>query len=223
MTTLDELKRLWEAQDRKLDTCLRLNHELLRAEKLKRVRSPLRRLVLGLSLEIAASAVGLVLLGNFLAEHITEAGFVWPAAVLDVWLILVIAASIRQLVLANRIDYDEPVTTIQHQLGELRMLRLRAFRLELLTGQIVWWLPFFIVSLKLLFAVDAYRFLSTTFIVENLFFGLAFIPISIWITRRFGLRIQRSVFMRRLADEIAGRSLTEAQTYMAKLSDFERN
>ena len=223
MTTLDELKRLWEAQDRKLDTCLQLNHELLRAEKLKRVRSPLRRLVLGLSLEIAASAVGLVLLGNFLAEHITEAGFVWPAAVLDVWLIFVIAASIRQLVQANRINYDEPVTTIQHQLGELRMLRLRAFRLELLTGQIVWWLPFFIVSLKLLFAVDAYRFLSTTFIVGNLLFGLAIIPISIWITRRFDLRIQRSVFMRRLADEIAGRSLTEAQTYAAKLSDFERN
>ena len=40
---------------------------------------------------------------------------------------------------------------------------ITAFRLELLTGQIVWWLPFFIVSLKLLFAVDAYRFLSTKY------------------------------------------------------------
>jgi hypothetical protein len=223
MTTLDELKLAWEAHDRKLDASLRLSHELLRAAKLNRVRSPLRRLVFELSLEIAASVVGLFLLGNFLAQHITEGRFVWPAAMLDVWLILCIAASIRQLVQANRIDYDEPVTTIQRQLGELRILRLRAFRLELLTGQIVWWLPFFIVALKLLFGVDAYRFLSTTFIVVNLLFGLAIIPLAIWITRRLGHRIERSAFMRRLADEIAGRSLTEAQTYMAKLSDFEKD
>ncbi len=217
MTTLDEMKSAWEAQDRKLDASLRLNQELLRAATLNRVRSPLRRLVFELSLEIAASAAGLVLLGTFLAQHIAEARFVWPAAMLDVWLILCLAASARQLVQANRIDYDEPVTTIQRRLGELRILRLRAFRLELLTGQIVWWLPFLIVALAGLFGIDAYRFLSTTFIAVNLLLGVAVIPLAIWIARRFEHR-----FLRRLADEIAGRSLTEAQAHVAKLSDFER-
>jgi hypothetical protein len=223
MTTIDELKLAWEAQDRKLDASLRLSHELLRAEKLNRVRSPLRRLVLELGLRIAASAVGLVVVGNFLAQHITEARFVWPAAMIDAWLILCVAASIQQLVQANRIDYDEPVTSIQRQLGELRIFRLRTFRLELLTGQIVWWLPFFIVAVKALFGIDAYRFLSSTYIVVNLLFGLAIIPLAIWMAKRFDRRIERSALVGRLADAIAGRSLTQALAYLAKLSDFEKD
>lgn len=82
-------------------------------------------------------------------------------------------------------------------------------------------MPFLIVALQLLFGIDIYRYIGTTFIAVNLAAGLAVIPLAVWFTRRFGARIERSVLMRRLADEIAGRSLREAQRSMKLLHEFE--
>lgn len=222
MTTLDELKSMWEANDRKLDESVRLNRVLLRGERLRGVRAPLRQLIFELSMEIAASAVAMALLGNFFAQPIAEARFVWPAALLDLWLLFCIVASARQLVRAKRIAYDGPVATIQGQLGELRILRVRTFRVALLSGQIVWWIPFSIVALKMLFGIDAYRFLSAGVIAVNLLFGVAVIPAAIWMTKRFGHRFKRSGWMGRLADEIAGRSLSEAQRTVTEIVEFEK-
>lgn len=112
MTTLDELKAAWEAHDRKLDQSVRLNRETLRREKLNDLRYPLRRLKIGLSVEIAVAVATLIVIGAFLARHLTEARFAWAAGLLDAWLILCVATSIRQLAQANRIEYDKPVTTI---------------------------------------------------------------------------------------------------------------
>jgi hypothetical protein len=222
MTTLDAMKAAWEAQDRKIDEALRINRQLLTAAKLDRVRTPLRRLMIGLGIEIGGLVASLLVVGNFIAGYITEVRFVWPAAVIDLWLIFTLALTVRQFVAVKRIAFDQPVATLQRQIADLRILRLHAIRWELLTGQITWWIPFLIVWLKLFFGVDAYFFLSTTFIGVNLLFGVALIPLAIWLAKRYGEAWEDSPLMHKLADTVAGRSLTEAQNYAATLSDFEK-
>lgn len=221
MTTFEEMEAAWKAQSAKLDQVTLLLVDQVRSESVSRVKAPLRSLIVSLWLEIALSAAGMLLMGSFLAEHVTQARFVWPAALMDIWFGATLIAAIRQLLPAAKINYDEPISCVQQQLGRLRILRLKTFRWLFLTGQIVWWMPFLITSLKMGFGVDAYRYLTPGFIMANMLAGLALIPLVLQVLKRFRFAAKASWY-ERLADIVAGRSLAEAQHQAQIVADFIR-
>jgi hypothetical protein len=218
---LDALKEKWAEHDRKLDVSIRLNRQLLMAANMNRVRSPLRRLAFFVGLGALIGLIGPVILGQFIYQHWAEPRFVLPAVVLHVWVIANLAASIRQIAMALQIDYDKPIAVIQKQLESLRVLRIRITQWALLTGQVVWWIPFLIVALKGFWDVDAYKVFGTAFLLANLAVGLAIIPLAIWVSRKFGDRMGRSPVMQRLMRELAGYNLNAATGFLATLSEFE--
>jgi len=110
---------------------------------------------------------------------------------------------------------------IQKQLESLRVLRIRITQWALLTGQVVWWIPFLIVALKGFWDVDAYKVLGTGFLLANIAVGLAIIPLAFWVSRKFGARMGRSPVMQRLMRELAGYNLNAATCFLATVSDFE--
>jgi hypothetical protein len=218
---LDALKEKWAEHDRKLDVSIRLNRQLLMAANMNRVRSPLRRLAFFVGLGALIGLIGPVILGQFIYQHWAEPRFVLPAVVLHVWVIANLAASIRQIAMALQLDYDKPIAVIQKQLESLRVLRIRITQGALLTGQVVWWIPFLIVALKGFWDVDAYKVFGTAFLLANLAVGLAIIPLAIWVSRKFGDRMGRSPVMQRLMRELAGYNLNAATGFLATLSEFE--
>ena len=145
---LDTLKATWTEHNRKLDISIRLNRRLLLAANMNRVRSPLHRFAFLVGVGALVGLIGPVILGQFIYKHWTEPRFALPAILLDIWSIASVAASIRQMAMALRIDYDQPITVIQKQIESLRILRIRIIRWALLTGQLGWWTPFLIVALK---------------------------------------------------------------------------
>jgi hypothetical protein len=218
---LDALKEKWAEHDRKLDVSIRLNRQLLMAANMNRVRSPLRRLALFMGLGALIGLIGPVILGQFIYQHWAEPRFVLPAVVLHVWVIASLAASIRQIAMALEIDYAKPIALIQKQLESLRVLRIRITQWALLTGQVVWWIPFLIVALKGFWDVDAYKVLGTGFLLANIAVGLAIIPLAFWVSRKFGARMGRSPVMQRLMRELAGYNLNAATCFLATVSEFE--
>ena len=218
---LDVLKEKWLEQDRRLDVTIRLNRQLLIAAKMNRVRWPLRRFAFSVGLGALLGLIGLVILGQFIYQHWTEPRFVLPAVVLDIWVIAILAASIRQMAMAVQIDYDKPIAVIQKQIESLRVLRIRTTQWALLTGQVVWWTPFLIVALKGFLDVDAYKVFDTAYLLANLAVGLAIIPLAIWVSRKFGDRMGRSPVMRRLMRELAGYNMNAATDFLTTLSEFE--
>ena len=219
MTTLEEMEAAWKVQSAKLDQVTLLVADQVRHENVSRVKVPLRSLVVSLWLEIALSAAGMLVMGNFLANHVTQARFVWPAVLIDVWFGAALIAAVRQILTATKINYDEPIAGFQRQLARLRILRLKTFRWLFLTGQIVWWMPFLIVSLQMLFGVDAYRYLTPGFIMTNMLAGLALILLLLQVLKRFRFAAKASWY-KRLADVIAGQSLAEAQRQADIVADF---
>jgi hypothetical protein len=123
--------------------------------------------------------------------------------------------------MALQIDYDKPIALIQKQLESLRVLRIRITQWALLTGQVVWWIPFLMVALKGFWDVDAYKVFGTGFLLANIAVGLAIIPLAIWVSRKFGDRMGRSPVMQRLMRELAGYNLNAATGFLAKVSEFE--
>jgi hypothetical protein len=170
----------------------------------------------GLALEGAAWFAIVMALGGFIYQHSGTPRFALAGTMADLFAIGMLAATIRQIVAARRIDYGGPITSIQKQLEEARVLRIRITQWALVAGAVVW-APFAIVVCKVLFGFDDY---SHAWLWANVLFGLSLIPLAIWVSKKFGERMGHSPFIQRLMRDIAGRNLTEAMAFLASLSQF---
>jgi hypothetical protein len=215
---LDDLKTAWRELDRRLDDHRALNLRVLRELKLDKTRSALRRLAAGPLAELFLNAFGALLVGSFLANHLTTARYAIPALVLQAAVLLLLAADLRQLVRIARIDWAAPVVQIQRDLAALRAERIRTTQVTFLAAPLLW-TPFVIVAAQGLLGFDLYL-LGSAVIAANLAFGLAVIPLGLWIARHLGRRLSPS-FLRSLADDVAGRSLAVAQGHLEEIARFE--
>jgi len=220
MMELDELKQKWADHDRKLEVNIRLTLQLLSATKMNRARSALQRLAVFLALESVIALAVIIVLGSFIGDHIAMLRFAVPAAALDLFEIATLIVLIQQIRLALCIDYSKPVAAIQKQLESLRMLHIRHFQWTLLLAPLLW-TPLLIVALEGFLRVDAYKTLGAAYLLANFLFGLAIIPLAIWLSKKFGDRMDRSPKIQWLMKELAGHSLNAASDFLATLSEFE--
>jgi hypothetical protein len=220
MLDLDEMKKQWAEHDRKLDESIRLNRRLLSMTNLNGARSAMKRMALFVGLEAAVQFAVVVALGSFIYDHIGMVRFALPAAALDVFAIAILIAMIRQIACGLQIDYNKPIAVIQKQLEDLRVLRIRYIQGTFLVATLAW-TPLMIVTLKGFWGLDAYRLFGTAVLVSNLLVGLAIIPLALWLSKRFSDRMGRSPFVQRLMKDLAGYNLNAADSFLAKLSQFE--
>jgi hypothetical protein len=220
MMELDELKQKWAEHDHKLEVNIRLTRQLLTATKMNRARSALQRLAVFVALESVVALAAIIVLGSFIGDHIAMVRFAVPAAALDLFEIASLILLIQQIRLALNIDYGSPVAAIQKQLESLRMLHIRHFQWTLLLAPLLW-TPLLIVALEGFLRVDAYKTVGAAYLLANLLFGLAIIPLAIWLSKKFGDRMDRSPKIQWLMKELAGYNLNAASDFLATLSEFE--
>lgn len=213
---LDELKRRWEAQSRKLDEVLKLNRQL----ELGAVRTALQRLRAGLWVELAMDVAALLLLGGSAGALLSAPRFAIPALALFALAVGELSATIRQLARLGAVDYGAPVVEIQRRLEAVGAARIRGTQRILLLSPLIWAL--LLVVGPRLFGVDAYAALGVPYLLANLALGLALPPVAVVLARRYADRLDRSPFVRRLARDVAGKGLGVARERLARLAAFER-
>jgi threonine/homoserine/homoserine lactone efflux protein len=76
------------------------------------------------------------------------------------------------------------------------------------------------VCLRGFLGVDAYAF-GSAWLLGNLLFGVMFLVVMVWASRRYGDRMQKSPAIQRLMNTIAGRELTAALAFLESLSRLE--
>jgi hypothetical protein len=208
---LDELRAKWAEHDRKLETSIRLNRQLLRDNYTGRARFALRRLAALLGMGSISLLVVIVFLGAFIHNNFGMPQFVWPAVLLDVLAIGTLAALNFQIGLALQIDYDEPVSTIQKRIEKLKRVRVRYVQGICVLSALTWF-PMFVVVMKAFLGVDVIRTFDLHWILWNVAIGLAVIPPGIWLVRKLG---------NKMTDAIAGYNLGAASGFLKKLEQFE--
>jgi hypothetical protein len=217
----DTLQRRWDRLNETLDTRLDQQSQALRGLYLQTVQRAVRRRSWGLSAEVIITIPVLLLLGSFLAAHITELRFFVPALLLQLFAIVQLALHIHKLVVLRSLDYSEPVVSIQKRLARLRVRWLR---------QLVWlyacipllWPPLLIVAMQGLLGLDAYTLLGLPYLGVNLLVGLACVPLVLWLARALAPRVGHVPALRRLVDDLTGRSLREALDALDAAAAFER-
>ena len=226
---LDTLKTRLAEQDAKLDQVLRLNTMAVRELQLSKMKSSLRWLVPGLVFELLLTIVAVVWMGDFIAGHPRQPGFLLPAVLLDASLIALLGSCIRQLLAIAGLSYSLPVVAVQKELGKLRVLRIRTTKWTMLLSFALWF-PALVVLLEGFLGVDLWRILGAigelngTFLAwmaGNVLFGLAMALALTWLWNRYAERANPSPAIQRLMDDFAGRSLTKALGSLESIVRFE--
>jgi hypothetical protein len=218
---LDQLKKLWAAQQQRLDKSLQLNESLLAQMNLGRTRQSLRGLSAGIGFEIVGLALIMLMTGSFGADHVRDLDFFIPALAIWGYALAILIAETRQLVEIRRIDFDEPVVAIQVKIEQVRLRRAKIIGWLLAFGPLLW-LPATIVVMRSLLGIDLYAHVTAGWIAANVVFGIAVIPLCIWIARRFGDRLGKSPTTRSFVDAIAGNSMSEALQSLDTIRRFEQ-
>ena len=222
MIELDELKQKWAEYDHKLDLNIQLARQLLTAKHLNRAQWALRRMALFLTLEGAITLAVIMVLGEFIGNHIDTWRFFVPAVFLDLFQIALLVVLGQQIRIAMQIDYSQPIAVIQKQLALLRLLSLRSTQWTFLLAPLLW-IPLLIVALKALLNVDAYRVFGTAVLVSSLAVGVAIIPVALWLAKRLSESMSRSPMMQRFVRSLAGYNLNEATRFLETLEEFENS
>ena len=208
MIDLDLMRAQWAPQDGGL---------YLAAINLHGAKSSLRRMTIFFSLELAAWSICVLFLGNYVYTHLGWNRLAAAGIALDVYAIAILGALIGQLALARSVDYNQPLLAIQQRLAAIRILRIRTTQWAVLGGTAAW-TPFVVALLGRL----AYRPELQTWLVANLVFSIAIIPLVVLTARKYGDRLGRSPYFQKLADDLAGRNLNNATAFVAQLNQFKR-
>jgi hypothetical protein len=218
---LDLMQERWKSLDGKLDACLRLDRRLVRESVERRLRGFARRELLRNLPGLLLDLVAVLWLGAFVAAHAGEPRFAAAGVPLLAFAILVLAATLRHLVLVGRMDLAQSVVTSQRFLAERKAERSRATVTILVLAPLLW-TPLVIVALAAL-GVDAYRYLGVPWLLANVALGLAAIPAGIALARRLAGRLPGHPVLQRLTDDLAGRNLSAAVAWIGSLDRFERD
>jgi hypothetical protein len=219
--TLEELRKEWSDRSQRLDERLRLNAHLLRDDWIEQQRERMWKLGPFGKFSMVVWIATMVLLGHFLGTHANQPALFVTALVIDVWVIAAGFTEVRQQQALRNLDFGLPLIELQGRVEALRIARIRSFNRALLTGQIVWWIPFVVVVFASTFGMNLYLLPQfRAFAAWNIAGGIAFIPLAMWLSRRYGERYSRSSIVRRIADSIAGRDIAAAREYLEKLRRF---
>jgi hypothetical protein len=223
MTELEDIRADWAMRDQSLAAAVRLQTNLMREALTEQRLERVRRYGAMRGFELVLYIGFLAALGVFLARNFGEWKFFIPAAALELWTIVDAVVKIREREALRAVNFGLPPTDVQRQLARLRLERARTVKWELLTGQIVWWIPLAIVAFKGLFGVDLYTVSAfmPKFMAINLGLGLAFIPVALLAGRFVGPLVADTHVSRGVIDAITGRDLAEARAIAERINSFQ--
>ena len=220
METFDEIKTRWTAYDKELQNSLQLNIRLLNGWQ--KANSALQGLLRSVIIEMSIGIVTISVLGSFLFDHFSEMTFFIPALVLDLFTIFQVVFAGYQFATLREIDFSMPILVSQKKLATLRRQRIQVMMWTLILSPLLW-VPLLIVTLKGLLGLNVYELFNTTWLLTNVLFGVAVILLMIWLSRYLAPRCQGSSVIEQLKDGVAGHELSEMNSFLESLRNFEQD
>lgn len=221
----EDIKRDWQMRDQQLQETIKLNTKWLRMSYIEKNGNGSRRWAMFLFLAgLPCYVLTMDGLGFFVAHHIAEIKFVAPALALFAWCAVMFIVRIFQFSAIRKIDWGQPVMVVQKRLAQLKVARLRTLKWGLMTGVLLWWIPFLIVIAKAIANIDLYvvapHFLAYQFGASMVL--AAVIGVIGWIARRYSDRWPLSKLTGAFLDSIAGQDLASANQFLHQLSNFDQ-
>lgn len=211
---LDEMKLAWQALGQQLERQNALNVQILRDNRLDKVRSGLRPLVRGQAIQLVIGLVLAGLAGAFWATHVHVVHLLVCGLLVHAYGLLLIVFAVRVLYLVQRLDYSAPVLAIQRQLADLRSWRVRVEAPVNAVLRCFIWIPVLWMNLAW-YGIDLWSPNFMLWAISSSLVGLVAVALVVWLMRRAGMA-------RKIEDNSAGRSVQKAEEALEKIARFER-
>ncbi len=221
---LQDIQNLWSEYDKKLDRNLELNIKVLRELNVSKAQHNLRNFVL---LRIAAAlwfvAVAVVL-GNFIADNISNIPLVLSAAIIDIFTLLSLHFTVRQIVIATTMDYSAPIVVIQKQILSLKPLILSYARIGALS--IPLYPLYFIVGCKIFLDIDIIDILlkhaDTWFWIWLILSVAIVIPPALWLYKKTRLENVGHTWVKWFIVDVSWKQIDKAVDFLHTIEQFEK-
>ncbi len=214
---LDELKLAWQSLDRRMDALITMNQQEMLKDKRGKARSKLRPLAWGQSIQMIIGTVIALLSVGFWHANLETPHLFFAGLSLHIYGVVLIVFGGAMHGMLSRVDYSEPVVSIQKQLAKTR----RFYVLASTTLGMVWWLlwiPLMMVALAGAFGVDIYTqqpLVLWSWVITGGGGLLASLGFIFWASKRPALS-------KKLERTAAGKSLNNAQAFLDEITEFEK-
>jgi hypothetical protein len=219
---LDEMKQLWARMELRQDGMEALLRQDFRERRMDQARAALRRALRWQALELALWLGFVVWVASFWVEHRQVTHLLVIGLVLHVYGLAAIWSYATQLLLLSRIYlFDAPVLVQQRRLAQLRRFRVRS---SLALG-LPWWFLWLLVStigLVQLTGVDIYAGGSPAWYWATLGVGAFGMGACVWLAHHLAGRPLHSPMLRRMVEDMSGRSLLQVAEQLDGIVRFER-
>ncbi|MFP7721442.1 hypothetical protein [Lysobacter sp. A3-1-A15] len=211
---LIELRRSWQALERRLEAQQALNTELATQTRVDKAKARLRPLLVGQVIQAAVGIACTVFFARFWLAHLDAPAALLSGVLMHAWSVALVVSAATELLLVMRINYAQPVLAIQKYLGVLQYWRTR---MAPLLGLAFWvlWLPLVAVLLKHFTGADV----SGWFLWANIAVGVVGLVGTLWGVRHLRRRGHR--FADAIDADNAGCGVRSAQALLADIRRFE--
>jgi hypothetical protein len=218
-----ELIRLWKEQDAKIEQSMRISNRVLRELTHNKARKELKILIRFKSWGIVSFVLYLLLLVFALKVALTATFYTHTTA--GLYFIISVAAIIfvnvkgmsdyiRHLVMANAIDYNCSVVTIQQQLAKIQLSILRHSRFMFL--QVPFYTTIYLSDLWFPSKV------GWVYIIIQVIFTGVFVWLAIWFYRNHTPEnLPRKKWLRNMVNSSGGKYIEKALVFYNELEEFK--
>jgi hypothetical protein len=212
----DDIKSAWQSLDRRLQRQHALELHRFREEKLQRMRSGLRPLLLGQCLQVLFGIGVVVLAAALWSTHPRAAAVIVAGVIVHAYGVACIVGAGATLGAMARIDHAAPVLEIQKQLARVR----KVYVIGGMVLGIPWWFLWipFVMVLAGLAGIDVFA-RAPSFVYWGVAVG-ALGMLGTWWVYRWSRRPARA---QALDDALSGASLRRARARIEELERFERD
>jgi hypothetical protein len=218
---LDDLKLGWAQLGQRVDQLETVVAKGYQERALEGVRRVLRGLGWCQAIQSVTWIVVIAFVAPFWIEHRAVPHLLIAGLVLHLCGVLTVCSSVVQLLWITYTYLTAPVVTFQRRLAELQRLRIIS---ALVVGLPFWilWVPATMVFAKGVLNEDLYA-QSPGWIHVALAVGLVGIVSTLMLARFLADRPITSPFLRRIVDDLAGRSLVRATRHLNDATAFARD
>jgi hypothetical protein len=215
MNELDNLKKLWQEQEQKLEQSMALNLSLLKETKLDKAQNQLVSLIWMSSLTAAFYIAALWYFVFFAFHNLDNWHFVLAGGILTVWSGAIALGSILQLKSILTLDYAKPVAELQKQLQEIKFTIIRFLRLALMI--IPFYLVFLEVIFQVMFNVDFVALMDPLWVILQ---PVVLLPIVIWLYIKLSPKNAEKKWMNWLLQG-NGSQIKSAQNFIQEINQLQ--
>jgi len=220
MTNSLDIQQLWSQLSDKLDRNWKLNLEVIKSTNLGKAKKKMTSLIWILAFTLLFYGAASYLLIKMIVLNWGSTPIVVSGIILAVWTLMICIGTVQELELISRLDYSQPVTVLQKQLGQIRLIIIKYFRL------ISWILPFSFAFIPpffmVLFGIDITAEAPINWMVWNVVIVIAlFLPITLWINKKLSIKNADKDWMQSVLKG-SGSQINEAIVLLQEIEKFEK-